>query len=382
MFKPATIKTWYLTHKWTSLICTAFLLMSCLTGLPLIFHDELDDYFDRHVEPAPAAGEAQPASIDAMVALSKARHPRETLYWVGWDDDEPRVLVTMAPTPDSTPSAYHSLAFDANSGGFLDERKTRGGFTDFLLTLHENMFTGLPGELFLGLMALIFVAAVVSGAVVYGPFMRKLEFGTVRRARTRLAWFDLHNLLGILTVCWALVVGITGALNTIAVPLTSIWRAQELPRLLAPYRGKPPLTSLQPIDPVIEKVHRALPENIITSVVFPGIVRNSPRHYLVWTKGSTPITSRLFTPALVDAETGKIDLAKPVPWYLHALYVSRPLHFGDYGGMPLKIIWAALDAITIVVLGSGLYLWWARRREPDRTLESYETVISAPEGAL
>jgi len=37
--------------------------------------------------------------------------------------------------------------------------------------------------------------------------------------------------------------------------------------------------------------------------------------------------------------------------------VSQPLHFGDYGGMPMKILWALLDIATIVVLGSGLYLW-------------------------
>ena len=44
------------------------------------------------------------------------------------------------------------------------------------------------------------------------------------------------------------------------------------------------------------------------------------------------------------------------------MLVSQPLHFGDYGGMPLKIIWALLDLATIVVLGSGLYLWLARNR--------------------
>ena len=41
------------------------------------------------------------------------------------------------------------------------------------------------------------------------------------------------------------------------------------------------------------------------------------------------------------------------------------LHFGDYGGLPLKILWALLDVVTIVVLGSGLYLWWARRKATD-----------------
>jgi uncharacterized iron-regulated membrane protein len=37
--------------------------------------------------------------------------------------------------------------------------------------------------------------------------------------------------------------------------------------------------------------------------------------------------------------------------------------------MPLKIIWAALDVMTIVVLGSGLYLWWAKRRKRKRGAE-------------
>ena len=54
-----------------------------------------------------------------------------------------------------------------------------------------------------------------------------------------------------------------------------------------------------------------------------------------------------------------------MPWYLTALELSRPLHFGDYGGLPLKIIWAVLDLITIVVLVSGLYLWLARRRATE-----------------
>jgi uncharacterized iron-regulated membrane protein len=52
-----------------------------------------------------------------------------------------------------------------------------------------------------------------------------------------------------------------------------------------------------------------------------------------------------------------------MPWYVSALFLSQPLHFGDYGGMPLKIIWAILDIITIVILWTGLYLW-LRRRKP------------------
>ena len=53
-----------------------------------------------------------------------------------------------------------------------------------------------------------------------------------------------------------------------------------------------------------------------------------------------------------------------MPWYVKGLFLSVPLHFGDYGGLPLKIVWALLDIAAIVVLGSGLYLWLGKHRTP------------------
>ncbi len=69
--------------------------------------------------------------------------------------------------------------------------------------------------------------------------------------------------------------------------------------------------------------------------------------------GTTILQRRLFTPVLIDAETGALLTAEPLPWYLRVLEVSRPLHFGDYGGLPLKLIWAALDVCALFLLVSG-----------------------------
>ncbi|WP_078672886.1 PepSY domain-containing protein [Chitinophaga eiseniae] len=44
-----TAKRWFNWHKWSSLICTLFLLMLCVTGLPLIFHEELDKILEKQV---------------------------------------------------------------------------------------------------------------------------------------------------------------------------------------------------------------------------------------------------------------------------------------------------------------------------------------------
>ncbi len=73
-------------------------------------------------------------------------------------------------------------------------------------------------------------------------------------------------------------------------------------------------------------------------------------------------TARLIEPVLVDAETGQVAAIRTMPWYITALSLSQPLHFGDYGGILLKILWALLNLITVFVLVSGLYLWWNKRK--------------------
>jgi uncharacterized iron-regulated membrane protein len=100
----------------------------------------------------------------------------------------------------------------------------------------------------------------------------------------------------------------------------------------------------------------------VTGLSFPGTSFGSPVHYVLWTRSATPLRARLFTPVLVGARTGELTGAYPMPWYLRFLETSRPLHFGDYGGMPQKTLWALLDVVVIGVLVSGLVLWAGKRR--------------------
>ena len=361
-----SVKWWSRVHKWTSLICTLFLLMLCITGLPLIFHDEIDDFFKSEASARELPADTPQAPLSKLIDAAKARYPQRFVQVLNWDDDRANVInVFLSTTPEAPPGQrFLKLSFDSRTAELIGEDAQQGGVMHAIRVIHRDMFLGLPGELFLGVMGLLFVVAIVSGVVLYAPFMRRLEFGAVRRGGVlRVKWLDMHNLIGAVTLVWATAVGVTGVINTISLPLFTAWRAQVMPELIAPHLGKPPLAKLADIDDAVSTARRALDGNIPASVVLPTEARfGTPRHFLVWTKGSTPITSRLFTPALIDAETGKLVTARGLPWYLRALQVSRPLHFGDYGGLPLKIIWALLDIAAIVVLGSGVYLWLGKRK--------------------
>jgi uncharacterized iron-regulated membrane protein len=372
IFTSGTFKTWYLIHKWTSLICTVFLLLLCVTGLPMIFADEIAHMLGRKVDTPEMAPDAPRVSLDSIVAAAKARRPGEFIREVSQPRDAPDAWnVSMGLTPDAIESSA-SFMFDARTGEVLLERKLRQGVMYVITRLHVDLFagpagsvSGLAGMIFLGSMGLLFVASIVSGVVVYGPYMRKLPFGTVRRQRARrLKWLDLHNLLGIVILGWVLVVGATGVINTLARPISSYWRATELAAMTAPWRGKPASATFASLDRVVQVARAAEPTLKVNSLAFPGQRNAGNHHFTVFMRGDTPLTLRLIKPVLIDAQTGVLADKRDMPWYVTALRVSQPLHFGDYGGMPLQILWAVLDLITIFLLGSGLYLWFVRRKTP------------------
>ncbi|NEX93334.1 PepSY domain-containing protein [Caulobacter sp. 17J65-9] len=358
---PKTVRVWSFVHTWTSLICTAFLLMLCLTGLPLIFHHEIDDALGHDLwKPADASGRL--LGYDEILAVALKNRPGEVPLYMSFDEDRPVVNVTTGPRPDSPGVDMHFASYDRTSGELVPPVKG-GGVMDFILQLHTDLFLGLPGMLFLGAMGLLFVAAIVSGVVLYAPFMRKLPFGTVRASRAaRTKWLDYHNLLGAVTVAWALVVGLTGVVNTLADPITDYWKTHELGVLTARYADAAPVAPTASIDAAVVRAQAVLPQRELQFVAFPGGSYSTAHHYGVFFHGRTPLTKHLTTPVLIDAQTGALTAVAQTPWYVKTLSLSQPLHFGDYGGLLLKVLWALLDLATIVVLGSGLYLWLARRR--------------------
>ena len=380
---PSNLRRWSWIHKWSSLVCTVFMLLLCLTGLPLIYHHEIGHLLGTDVEaPAlPAAMAADPprGNIDAVLASARALYPSKIPMYMSQEIDEPAIWnVTLGDHP--TDEHYKPIAVDARTTKVITEPAFEGGaFMSTMLSLHVDLFAGLPGKLFLGFMGLLLIVAVVSGVVLYAPFMRKLDFGAVRHERSRvIKWLDLHNLLGIVTLVWVFVVGATGMVNTWADLLLKYWQTNELAGMLKPYEGQPRVEKMASIHEAILRAERAEPGMKVAFVAFPGTPFSSPHHYGVYMRGDEAFSSRLYKPVLIDAATGTITDQRELPWYLTALLLSQPLHFGDYGGQPMKLLWALLDIGTIVILGSGLYLWLKRKRAAKPVRQGQGAAQEAP----
>jgi uncharacterized iron-regulated membrane protein len=334
--------------------------MLCVTGLPLIFAEEIDHWLDPH-PPLESVAPGTPApTLQSLVDRALAARPKGYVsdYIFFPTDEAETVVVQTATIHDPPPRSSYFYKFDRRTGKLLgEEPSTTSGFMYVMTRLHVDLFAGQTGMLFLGGMGLLLIVALVSGTVVYAPFMRKLDFGTVRRERPRAKWLDLHNLLGVVTLAWLFVVGFTGAINTLAQPVERQWQATELADMLAAYKDRPPPRHIIPVDAALATARIVAPDKKAVSVFNPNTAFTGSHHYTVFFVGNTPLTSRILSPAMIDAETAKLTDMRDMPWYAQALFLSQPLHFGDYGGMPLKIIWAILTIASIIVLGSGLYLF-------------------------
>ncbi|MGV3635310.1 MAG: PepSY-associated TM helix domain-containing protein [Pseudorhodoplanes sp.] len=360
----SAMRIWSRIHTWTSVISTVFILLLCVTGLPLIFNHELTHALYDEVEPAQLPADAPKANLDLVVANGLAKAPGHAVQFMFWDRDEPELIwLSIGKAVDSNPDQNRLLKLDSRTAQFLEEVDFRSRILFVFYRLHVDMYAGLPGKLFLGLMGLFFCVAIISGVVLYWPSTRKLDFGAMRRDRPRLVrWLDLHNLLGVVTVVWALTVGFTGVINTWADLIFKLWQNDQLVAMTQAYKDRPAPQGPTSVNGAVATAREAMPGMQPSFVAFPGNPFSSKSHYAVFMRGETPLTSRLLRPALIEAETGKLTDSRDLPLYATALLVSQPLHFGDYGGMPLKVVWAIMTIATIVVLVTGLYLWVVRIR--------------------
>lgn len=294
--------------------------------------------------------------MDDVLANAKAPYSDHVVQFVFRDIDEDKTWTVRLGKTITAEDDDKFVQVDARTAKVLHEPKFNEGFMYVMFKLHVDLFAGFPGMLFLGFMGLLLVVALVSGVVLYAPFMRKLEFGEIRKTRApKFKRLDTHNFLGIATLIWALVVATTGIINAWSDLVIKYWQFDQMSAMTAPYKGLPPPQQFASLQASVDAAQAREPGMRLGFIAFPGTDFSSPHHYGMFMRGDSPVTARLFKPVLIDAQTAKLTDSREVPWYLATLL--KPLHFGDYGGFPLKMIWLVLDLITIVMLWTGLKLW-------------------------
>ena len=357
------VRRLYALHKWTALITGLFVLVLSLTGAAAMFREDID-LFLTPTRMVPANDEALEGSLPLQESLSavRTRYPDaalNTLEIPARND----VALTVVLRDDTTSREVFVDRFTATITG----QRTGETVANVLRQTHVRFyFFSWQGRVAVGMFGIALLISSVTGLLLYGPFMKGLAFGTIRRKRLQLAVADWHKLLGIVTLVFNVVIAITG----VVLGLENLQRFSPVVRD-ALHPGPPPALleatraaaiSNISIDSAISSASAALPGVSFTRVALPSEAR---RYYRLRGSHDSRWTQQVSSDAVVHATSGDVlwsHDARTGRLITRAYNLNEPLHFGTFGGLTVRVLYAILGIASGGLSVLGFWLWILKRR--------------------
>lgn len=342
-------------HRITGLIAGGFLLLLSFTGSLLVFSDEIDHALNRryfHVQP-----EGDRQSLNALYAAgSRALPGNPYLTFQRMPQQADEALVMRAEYSAENKVYVYVNPYTAE---VLHTRGNKDYFTGFLLYLHFTLMSGRNGSIIILVMAAVMLAAIATGLYVYRKhllkvltFRDKIEW-KIRRRR----WRNLHRIVGVWSLVFNLLIVITGILIQWKVvsarvgkkaPSVNIARHVDFDRLAAKAQAEIDGYTVMAIRP---------PRAEGGPVLFLGHA------------GEPLIFGEYGTTVSLSPDSGNVvrkTLFSNAPLSAKWDAAVKPLHFGNYGGIPLKIVYSILGLTPGALALSGILIWYRRKWMADR----------------
>lgn len=371
------------THTVSGLLISVGLFVIFFAGSFSFFKDEIISW-ERN-EPIQEAGFSS-IDLDAlMVSLD------EKLDTYGRDisftkyDEAKRISVNIGASKDTTITESGS----GRRGNFFyintDTHETfdyAGNYSigEFLYRLHFlaqlNLY-GRSGYLIAGIISFFFLFAIITGVIVHWNKIVSNFYVFRPKEKLKTVWTDAHTALGIIGLPYQFVFAVTGVFfivgsTIMAPPVASIMYDGDTEKMYDDFgygTKEFPLSALRKpsstdINSFISRVENYWPHFNIKSV---DLYNYGDANMHIGVSGS-PAFSKKFTgegELIFHATSGEI-IHKKDPFHHTsyadgALAVITRLHFGDFGGRSLKVVYFTLGIISCFVIITGILIWLVAR---------------------
>ena len=354
------VKSLYKLHSYIGLFVATHFTVLAVTGLVLLLKDEIGAKRELVSRPV----NWSEGYVKSAASLEE-NFPKDRLLALYPDDGDPRLLHARIGIDGAKELRGARRAIvDLATGDEIKEKPHRGtAFFDWALSLHRELFLGSVGKLYVGFIGLLYIFILVSGFFIYGRFMRGRSYGDIRPGRVPTSR-DIHKFVGVTTFGWALVVGLSGVFLAFNGLLIKSFQKTSLAHLSARYADSRPVSDA-PFSEVMASVVRSAPGKVISYVSFPESEYGIRGHYLFLVNGESGIDQKLSELLVVSQETARLEETVRLPLYMKIVMLSEPLHFGDYGGWVLKVIWAVFTLASLAVTLLGVYSFVMKRRRAE-----------------
>ena len=339
-------------HSVAGLVSGLFILLLSLSGAALVFHDELDALQQPTVL---AQKRLSLLSIDSCYSILQQNYPHAQIS---------NCNIAESSTKPFSFSIYDSTLAKGTAGiqVFLHPQtgailKTRGGsndinhnFMSWLSAFHSSFHLHKSGEWMLGFFAIVFLISLVSGMILY----RKNIWSVLTFKKN-----DLHQLIGVYALLFNLMIAFTGFWMQRYVFKKEFYSASNYIPVI---KRSPPLTFK--FNSAFNNIEKKFPGFTSYVIYFAQSKKGNTAVYGS-RKSNSFIHSKKFADAILLDSTGNIASTRFVneisPGDRYDI-ISSQIHFGKYGGLPVKIMYSLLGLASALLSITGFILWLRRKK--------------------
>ncbi|MEM9530258.1 MAG: PepSY-associated TM helix domain-containing protein [Pseudomonadota bacterium] len=363
----------YDAHSWTGISLGLVLFVVCFTGSLAMFYHEIHSWQDPAARlPAEVAA---PVPVDPLFRDWKAElgDVETTFMALNYPSAmEPYYHGQINARGEDGEISFEQRRWNPQTGEVLPERGE--GLATWLRDFHRDLMWPAAlggrqiGRGLVGIFGIVMMLSIVTGIITHRKILK--EMFTLRRTRSvRVKWKDAHNVLGVWSLPFSVVMAFTGAwlgIVALLLPVTGLLVVEgDAEKLLEVLGGDQIVATGKPaemlsLDLVAQRPHSGS-DNPPVAVYMTHWGDEAAIYELQY----LPDTELLYyEPERISGVTGAVlpltGFLERTPG-LRVLGSMAPLHYGLYGGLALKLLYFALGIALSVMVALGNMVWIERR---------------------
>lgn len=343
---------WWVVHSWAGLKLSIFMTFILATGTLAVLAHEFDWMVTPAMRVAPQA--APQVSIGQIAAAAQADVPGGRLQavympidpWFAaevWVDRGKKRIERVYVNPWTAEVTGH--------GGWANIHR-------FLRQTHRHLMLPVKyGVPIVCSLSFLLLASLITGLVTYKKFWRGFVRNPHWSGGARRLSGDLHRLGGLWSLWFVALMIATG-----------LWYLVEELGGNAPPHPQPPKLKAElsapagpELDALVARAQAAYPNLRITEVRFP--TAKGARGLVVQGQADALLVRDRSNAVWVNPADGKVLMvAKGETLNVHQRIseMADPLHFGTWGGLPVKLVWFVFGVIMTGLSVTGVMIYSLR----------------------
>ncbi|WP_200979004.1 PepSY domain-containing protein [Echinicola sp. 20G] len=372
------------THTISGIIISAALYVIFFAGSFSFFRDEIVGW-ERN-EPVSEESHLQAVDLDVMLDSlnsQKELYGRDIAFTKYFN--ERRINVNLTASKDTTASeaAKTGSFFYMDTDNFNTYTYTSNySIGELLYRLHffaQLNFWGTSGYMLAGFVAFFFLFAIITGVLVHWKKIVSNFYVFRPMASLKNLWTDAHTALGIIGLPYQFVYAVTGTCLIIGTSVMSpavvtFMYDGDTNQLYEDFGFNPPkfelasehLSEVPNVNQFLEKASAKWEGFEVTTL---EIFNYGDANMKVGVEGYTKYDMKFAGRGeiIYNAHTGEeehvVNPFTDTSYMNAATAVITQLHYGNYGGVLLKVVYFILGLISCFVIISGVMIWLVARNK-------------------